>query len=95
LMFVTRDGNDCIALTNSGGVGTWEKARRLPAAAEASLIVNARINIRPEKLQPIVEDSLMFVSSEQAVQHRVQDMECFSPAPPKRDWSVPDLHSAT
>src|SRR5215469_6659118 len=62
IMIVTSEGNDVVALTNSGGVGAWGKPQGLPAAREATIIVNARISTAPEALRQLFEDSLEFVA---------------------------------
>ena len=95
IMVVTSEGNDFVALTNSQGVGAWGKPQDLPAAREASIIVNARISTRPEALRQLFEDSLGFVASAQQLRVRVLGLECFSPPPPKRDLGLPALESAT
>jgi G3E family GTPase len=93
LMVITSDGCDYLALTNSGGARMWGKARRLPESTEASVIVNARVSAPPDELRRIVEDSLRVVSVEHGLEYKVEQCECFSPPPPKRDPSVAAHHS--
>jgi len=95
IMIVTSEGNDVVALTNSGGVGAWGKPQGLPAAREATIIVNARISTAPEALRQLFEDSLEFVASAQQLRFSVTGLECFSPPAPKRDLELPALESAT
>jgi G3E family GTPase len=95
IMVLTSEGNDCLALTNSAGVGTWGKSRDLPAANEASLIVNARISTTPGELRKFFEDSVASVASVSGLRYVVHGLECFSPQAPKRDSAIPAFDSAT
>ena len=95
IMIVTSEGNDFVALTSSGGVGTWGKPQGLPAAREATIIVNARISTAPEALRQLFEDSLGFVASAQQLRFSVPGLECFSPPAPKRGLESLALGSAT
>lgn len=95
IMMVTSEGNDFVALASSAGRGVWGESQGLPAATEASIIVNARISSAPEALRQLFEDSLGCVASAQQLRFQVPGLECFSPPAPKRDLELPALESAT
>jgi len=84
IMFVTADGNNWIALTNSAGRPAWGMKRQLSASSEASVIINARVCLAPAELRQIVEHSINEVTTKQGITAAVSHMECFSPSPPKR-----------
>jgi G3E family GTPase len=57
-------------------------------ASKASLIVNARINISPERLRPLVEDTLVSCCKKIGASLSEQRTECFSPSKPKPKYRM-------
>ena len=55
---------------------------KLDRLSRATLIVNARVRLEPEDLEAIVRDSLERIAKELAVNSKVDDLQCFSPAYP-------------
>ncbi len=84
IMFVTAEGNDWIALTNSGGHPAWGMMHGLSPCNEASVIINARICTAPDELRRIIEHSIGKITAEQKITAAVSHVECFSPKPPTR-----------
>lgn len=82
IMFITAEGSDWIALTDTGGSAVWGMALELPACREASMIINARVCARPEELEQLVQDALRQATSERGVVATVQHIESFAPQPP-------------
>lgn len=84
IMFVTREGNAWVALTNTSGIPAWGTAHTLPPCRETSIIVNARVCVRPDVLRALVERSIQACSAERGISISPLGMESFAPLPPRR-----------
>jgi G3E family GTPase len=87
IMFVTAEGNNWIALTESQGPAVWGGSRELSPCLEASMIVNARVVADPSQLRLLLEECVQKVTHSRDITTGVRHMESFSPLPPK----PPDL----
>jgi len=83
ILVATADGSDRIALTESRGEAQWSEGRKFASTSEASLIVNARVCLAPERLKQVVEESVAAAAKDLRVLSSVQDIESFSPSPPR------------
>lgn len=83
ILIATTEGSDRIALTESRGEAQWSEGRKFAPVSEASVIVNARVCLAPEKLKQIVEESVAEAAKDLQVKSSVQDIESFSPSPPR------------
>lgn len=69
------------SLTRNGealGWDIWNKER----VKETTFILNARVNMAPDNLEMLVRMILESASMTVDVTHEIQELECFSPAPP-------------
>jgi len=82
-LLVTKDGCDRIAVTNNLDAPRWSGDAELACAREASLIVNARAQTRPEELARLITESIAAAADQFKVTANVQHMESFSPPPPQ------------
>lgn len=80
------------ALTG-GGKSIWGNLTGINAESSLSdntlgkinsgtLLVNARVKLEPEELEPIVRDTLKLLSKSFAIETDIIDLQCFSPAYP-------------
>jgi len=83
ILVVTAEGSDRLALTESRGEASWSEGRTFIPALEASVIINARVCVGPQRLRQIVEESINGTASTFRVLSTVQDIEAFSPSPPR------------
>ena len=83
VLVVTKDGCDRIAITNNPDAPQWSGEAELAFTREASLIVNARVQTRPEELTRLIEESIADTAGEFKLTASVQHMESFSPPPPR------------
>jgi G3E family GTPase len=83
ILVVTAEGSDRLALTESRGEARWSERRAFFRALEASVIINARVCVGPARLRRIVEESVDYTASAFRVLSTVQDIEAFSPSPPR------------
>ncbi len=83
IMFVTAEGNDWIALTESEGRAAWGGSRELPPCREASVIVNARVAADPERLRLMIEECVHQLTESRGITATVSHIESFAPLPPK------------
>lgn len=56
---------------------------KLAEFSQATLILNARVQLEPDDLETIVRESLDMVAKELALQYEIDDLQCFSPAYPQ------------
>lgn len=82
IMFITAEGSNWIAVTDSAALGMWGAAIELPACRETSIIINARVCARPEQLQQLVVDTLRRVTLDRGLVATVHQIESFAPSPP-------------
>jgi len=82
-MFVTADGSDWIALTESNRKAAWGSDRELPRCREASMIINARVCTDPDQLRQIIEECVKQVTVDRGISATVRHIESFSPLPPR------------
>ena len=77
----------------SGGKSLWVNLTNLASEpmisgetlemlSRGSLILNARVQLDPDKLEKIVRESLAAVAARFGVQSEIDDLQCFSPAYP-------------
>lgn len=83
VLVVTKDGSDRIAITNTGDAPRWSGDAVFDFTRESSLIINARVQTRPEELARLIEESIELTAREFNGAARVQHMESFSPPPPQ------------
>jgi G3E family GTPase len=83
ILVVTSEGSDRIALTESHGEAQWSERLKFIPVFEATVIVNARVCMAPEKLRQIVEESVAGATKDLRVLFSIQDIESFSPSPPR------------
>jgi G3E family GTPase len=95
IMFVTADGNNWIALTESQGPAVWGGgSRELSPCLEASMIVNARVVADPLQLRLLIEECVQKVTNRRDIETRVRHLESFSPLPPKPTDAFHDSRSS-
>jgi G3E family GTPase len=83
ILIATVEGSDRIALTESRGEAQWSEGKQFAPVSEALVIVNARVCLAHEKLKQIVEESLVAAEKDLQVTSSVQNIESFSPSPPR------------
>jgi G3E family GTPase len=83
ILVATAEGSDRIALTESHGPPQWSEQRQFASTCDASVIINARVCSKPERLRQMVEDSISDAADSLGILSNVQHMESFSPSPPK------------
>ncbi|HLV86216.1 MAG TPA: GTP-binding protein [Candidatus Sulfotelmatobacter sp.] len=91
IMFITAEGSDWIALTDTDGAANWGAAVELAPCRETSMIINARVCARPDQLQHLVEDAVRQTTSGRGIVATVHHLESFAPSPPVR----PEMASAS
>jgi G3E family GTPase len=91
IMFVTAEGNDWIALTESQGTAAWGGSQELPPCREASTIINARVCTDPEQLERTVRECVEQVTADFGINTTVRHIESFSPLPPRRPIEVTEV----
>jgi G3E family GTPase len=83
ILFATSERSDQVAVTNNQCGAGWSGTTEFPSAREVAMIINARVSTSPQQLRQIVEDALSSIGQERSIAVTVQDLQAFSPRPPK------------
>ncbi|MGH9899989.1 MAG: hypothetical protein ACRD4L_14185, partial [Pyrinomonadaceae bacterium] len=83
ILVVTNDSCDHIAVTDNMNPPRWGGDAAFGFTCESSLIINARVQTHPEELAGLVRHSINAVTDELRATASVQQMESFSPPPPR------------
>ncbi|MFN8007564.1 MAG: GTP-binding protein [Terriglobia bacterium] len=94
ILVVTAEGSDRIALTENLAETQWSEGRQFIPVTEASVIVNARVCLPPERLQQMVEQSVAVTADALQARSKIQDLESFSPSPPKPTYRFKEATTA-
>jgi G3E family GTPase len=83
ILVATETETDRISLTDNRGRPQWSGEGTFGNVRQLSLIINARVNTSPAELTRITQDALAASARAFGVSAKVEQLESFSPLPPK------------
>jgi G3E family GTPase len=62
----------------------------LEKLSKGTLILNARVRLEPDELEKIVRESFARVFKKSGISHKIEELQCFSPAYPEPPYLIRD-----